>query len=844
MPAVPDPWTKGYWISATPTLPPTPASSAATILPVPVDEPDRGRSMSRATRRSSSGSSSGVLVAATPSPKSSFTFPSSIISAFAVAGPRVTESYIRERSYSPGPALHAAPTSPPPALEWYEELTPPIEWSTSPPIPLRRLSPPPTPISIAQPEPAASIRQAPRSPSPSRGPVHPMGLPYGYPYPPQPGTMHMYPPSYPAAAPISLRSRSPSPRQRTVFVDTPGPPSADPAPPAVTIEQPPIRVRSGSRSPSRVLLQYKSYPCHHAPPMEVGMMYPPAPGHALAGRVYRGQSRSRSRSRSSSRSPVCINICVPNNPVGSSRSRSRSPVSAPRHPILYQTIEPTYHPHSPRGDASPPQVSMDPSPNSSTSRGLPNGKLPKVSSATKPPSSPAVAVEERHEVRERLFMSLQRPVIMQPPPLILSRRNSLSRSPSPARRQPIIVIQGQAAPTPMLPPKTYPIPRARSTSQSSSESIGTRRVVVEHIGRPSLPTVGPGPSPRIESRSTSASTSSESVPGQRTRCRRSRSRSVSPPMHPMPGPVAVDSPRYSPTPYPASPQSSYYRETMTPLPLPHAPSTISSASSRVSNRRAVPPVAPAPAPGFGYPGPAAGPAPFSYAGFAAPAPAPQPWLPPSPNGYHGPGYGYTPWGNHATPWGPSSGGYVVSGSEYGVPWGNKFGNDYISNVAPPNAHSRYWFADGNVWFTVDNTLYRVHQYLVGGPGTLSSGFWKNQSKTNVDRYLSVLYPSELTAHDCTTAEEWTSVLRLACGTYPGVVSNPKVAALAIKQLVGCASPVQKIVLAKEYGTRFAEMREWRVQAYRELVVRAEALSVEEGRMLGVDAVVRDWHAAR
>ncbi|KAJ7798628.1 hypothetical protein B0H14DRAFT_2388614 [Mycena olivaceomarginata] len=147
-------------------------------------------------------------------------------------------------------------------------------------------------------------------------------------------------------------------------------------------------------------------------------------------------------------------------------------------------------------------------------------------------------------------------------------------------------------------------------------------------------------------------------------------------------------------------------------------------------------------------------------------------------------------------------------------------------------HPRFFFADGNASVVVDNTLYRLHRYLFSkGSWYLNLGeqpthLW--ESKKDFDRFLTILYPSDYSKHECESAEEWASVLTVA-----DHVGMQDIRRLAISRLAECAGPVDKIVLGHRYN-----VTEWLAPAYLALATRTESISAAEGARLGVDALVR------
>jgi len=145
-------------------------------------------------------------------------------------------------------------------------------------------------------------------------------------------------------------------------------------------------------------------------------------------------------------------------------------------------------------------------------------------------------------------------------------------------------------------------------------------------------------------------------------------------------------------------------------------------------------------------------------------------------------------------------------------------------------HPRFFFADGNVTVIVEKTLYKLHQYLfnkgdwyLGGQPTY---LW--ESKKDFDRFLSVLYPSDYSKHECETAEEWTSVIGIA-----DRFKMHDIRRLAINQLAECAGPIDKIVLGHRY-----DVKEWLAPSYLALAMRPDSVTAAEGARLGVDALVR------
>ncbi|KZP25198.1 hypothetical protein FIBSPDRAFT_673074, partial [Athelia psychrophila] len=102
------------------------------------------------------------------------------------------------------------------------------------------------------------------------------------------------------------------------------------------------------------------------------------------------------------------------------------------------------------------------------------------------------------------------------------------------------------------------------------------------------------------------------------------------------------------------------------------------------------------------------------------------------------------------------------------------------------------------------------------------------STRDLDLFLSILYPSSFGLFSASTVDEWSRILRLA-----DKWSFESIRALAITQLAPIASPIDKIVLGRRYG-----VNEWLPDAYETVCVRPAALTLDEGRRLGVDDVIR------
>ncbi|PFH52219.1 hypothetical protein AMATHDRAFT_84731 [Amanita thiersii Skay4041] len=173
-------------------------------------------------------------------------------------------------------------------------------------------------------------------------------------------------------------------------------------------------------------------------------------------------------------------------------------------------------------------------------------------------------------------------------------------------------------------------------------------------------------------------------------------------------------------------------------------------------------------------------------------------------------------------------------------------------MAYPNAdkHERFYFLDGTLLLVVEDTLYRLHQYLFiqhssSFPGISKSpvpaqspfGWYdaptllKDVKRADFDRLLAYLYPDDLTVEGARSTEDWSSILSLA--TKWGFESLRK---RAINKLKNIASPVDKVIIGRENN-----VQELQRPAYIALCESTVPLSIEEGNQLGLEDVIKIYH---
>ncbi|TDL22987.1 hypothetical protein BD410DRAFT_721981, partial [Rickenella mellea] len=97
-------------------------------------------------------------------------------------------------------------------------------------------------------------------------------------------------------------------------------------------------------------------------------------------------------------------------------------------------------------------------------------------------------------------------------------------------------------------------------------------------------------------------------------------------------------------------------------------------------------------------------------------------------------------------------------------------------------------------------------------------------------FLEVIYPRDYSNHGAFTMEQWVSILIVATK-----LQFPSIRDMALRHFDAEVSltAVDHIVLGHK-----ADIEKWLLPAYKELCEREESITLEEGRQLGVDDVVR------
>ncbi|KZV76868.1 hypothetical protein PENSPDRAFT_679881 [Peniophora sp. CONT] len=184
------------------------------------------------------------------------------------------------------------------------------------------------------------------------------------------------------------------------------------------------------------------------------------------------------------------------------------------------------------------------------------------------------------------------------------------------------------------------------------------------------------------------------------------------------------------------------------------------------------------------------------------------------------------------------------GSSCRVPLGD-YGRDAAEADAARLAtlgprRERFFFSADPLVFVVQGYVYRVHS----APFSAHSPQWAERLATKertlindpiilndisvqeMDAFLSILYPSSLTAWDAETYDEWAAILRLATEW-----QFEDVRRLAIIQLECIASPVQKLILGRKN-----DVQSWIHQAMVALCLQSHPLTLKELRTLPLEDI--------
>ncbi|KAL1705226.1 hypothetical protein EV121DRAFT_290654 [Schizophyllum commune] len=158
----------------------------------------------------------------------------------------------------------------------------------------------------------------------------------------------------------------------------------------------------------------------------------------------------------------------------------------------------------------------------------------------------------------------------------------------------------------------------------------------------------------------------------------------------------------------------------------------------------------------------------------------------------------------------------------------------------------------------DGSLYRVFRYFfeLHSPKFVAQYLSKDSSEpvqlsgvsgVDFDRFLSLMYPSELAGCDVKTPSEWISVLRLAIKW-----SFPALRARAIKEIERIGSVIDKICAAREFGDvkhggmqppddDLKALQQWLLPAFTEACTTPKwlaSVSLDDAERLGAGTILQ------
>ncbi|KAJ3889664.1 hypothetical protein GG344DRAFT_33205, partial [Lentinula edodes] len=153
-------------------------------------------------------------------------------------------------------------------------------------------------------------------------------------------------------------------------------------------------------------------------------------------------------------------------------------------------------------------------------------------------------------------------------------------------------------------------------------------------------------------------------------------------------------------------------------------------------------------------------------------------------------------------------------------------------------HEIFYLIDGNVEFRVTNILFRVHMHFFSQARVFFAfpyippiidltgyGF----SPSDFSSLLKMFYPRTFGSLEIQTVEEWISILNVT-----SALGMEDIRTLAMKRILKDASPVDRIMLARNYDIDSQIL----VATFEELCMRSHPLTEEEGKKVGVEGLIK------
>ncbi|KAL1734708.1 hypothetical protein EV714DRAFT_201931, partial [Schizophyllum commune] len=168
----------------------------------------------------------------------------------------------------------------------------------------------------------------------------------------------------------------------------------------------------------------------------------------------------------------------------------------------------------------------------------------------------------------------------------------------------------------------------------------------------------------------------------------------------------------------------------------------------------------------------------------------------------------------------------------------------VPSTQPTKKHPRFYLDPRTVELLLDDgTLYRIFRYSLEAHSPAFAARYLAEgvddgpiklpgvSSVDLDRFLSLIYPSEIATPTLTTASEWSSVLRLA-HKWSFLALRER----AVNEIYRLGSVVDRIAVAREFGGP-----DWLLPAFAEACTTErwlDSITTEDAERLGTGTVLK------
>ncbi|PPQ63762.1 hypothetical protein CVT24_004271 [Panaeolus cyanescens] len=173
---------------------------------------------------------------------------------------------------------------------------------------------------------------------------------------------------------------------------------------------------------------------------------------------------------------------------------------------------------------------------------------------------------------------------------------------------------------------------------------------------------------------------------------------------------------------------------------------------------------------------------------------------------------------------------------------------------PPVQRSKFYFEDGNLSFEVGGKSFMIHRHFLQqhseklrsqyGPILPSSISLDDEiTLDEVEKLLTIFYPTDLTAPDLTSVSDWEHVLSISVE-----LRMPQIKTLALQNLTRLATHYERMAVFKRISdtnwncARDPEVMQWRKDALKELCLQQEPPSLEDAKKVDLEMLVGIWQA--